>query len=74
MADTFIDRKGYRRFSNSGKSVHRWVAEDRIGRPLRSEEVVHHINRDKQDNSRKNLWVFESQKKHDSVHKKDSWY
>ncbi len=74
MADTFIDKKGYRRFSDSGKSVHRWSAEHRIGRTLKNGEVVHHINRDKLDNHPSNLWVFKNQKKHDQTHKKDNWY
>ena len=68
---TFIDKKtGYRRFKDSGKSVHRWVAEKTIGRELNSSEVVHHKNRDKLDNSPKNLRVLSSQKEHYKLHKK----
>ncbi|MDD4082744.1 MAG: HNH endonuclease [Sphaerochaetaceae bacterium] len=74
MADTYVDKKGYRRFSDSGVSVHRWSAEKRVGRPLRDGEVVHHINRDKLDNRPSNLWVFKNQKKHDKAHKEDGWY
>ena len=71
MARWFISKKGYRKFSDSGKSVHRWSAEKKMGRPLRNREIVHHINRDKLDNRPTNLWVFETQKKHHSTHKKD---
>ena len=71
MAKYYIDKNGYRRFSNSGKSVHRWSAEKRIGRPLRKGEVVHHINRNKLDNRQSNLWVFKNQKAHDKAHRRD---
>ena len=64
-------RKGYKRFSDSGIPVHRYVAERKLGRKLEKGEVVHHINRDKTDNRRDNLWVFHSQKKHDSAHRSD---
>ncbi len=74
MAQWFKDKKGYRRFSDSGTPVHRWAAEQRIGRSLEDGEVVHHINRDKSDNRPSNLWVFNNQKKHDKTHKKDNWY
>ena len=68
---TYTDENGYKRFSDSDKSVHRHVAERKLGRPLRSGEVVHHINRDKQDNRRDNLWVFPDQDKHEKAHRKD---
>jgi hypothetical protein len=71
MAKWFIDKRGYRRFSDSGKSVSRWVAEKRIGRSLRKGEVVHHINRNKKDNQPSNLWVFKNQSEHHKTHKRD---
>lgn len=37
---------------------HRLVAEQMLGRPLRTEEVVHHKNRKKADNRPENLEVF----------------
>lgn len=71
MASWFQDKKGYRRFSDSGTPVHRWVAEKKLGRELRDGEVVHHKNRDKLDNTPSNLWVFKNQETHDSTHRTD---
>ena len=67
----FFKKKGYKHFADSGIPVHRHVAERKLGRPLKCGEVVHHINRDKTDNRRSNLWVFKSQKQHHMTHKKD---
>jgi len=64
MARTYVDKNGYRRFSDSGKSVARWAAEDKIGRKLRSGEVVHHGYGGKTRNNPDNLWVFPSQLEH----------
>lgn len=36
---------------------HRWIMERHIGRALKQDEVVHHINGDKQDNRISNLEV-----------------
>ncbi len=74
MAGWFNDKKGYRRFADSGTPVHRWVAEKKLGRELRPGEVVHHINREKGDNSSGNLWVFKNQRRHDWTHREDDWY
>ena len=71
LSKLFKDKKGYKCFSDSGIPVHRYVAERKLGRNLKKGEVVHHINRNKTDNRRKNLWVFRSQKKHDSAHRRD---
>lgn len=71
MARWYTDRKGYRRFSDSGIAVHRWSASRKLGRSLGRDEVVHHINRNRQDNNPRNLWVWGSQTKHDRVHKYD---
>ena len=68
---TNIYKKGYKRYSDSDKLVHQHVAEMMLGRKLLPGETVHHKNRNKLDNRRKNLWVFESQQKHYQVHKKD---
>jgi hypothetical protein len=65
---TYIDDNGYRRFSDSGKLVSRWMAEEKLGRKLTNEEVVHHRNEDKLDNRPSNLWVFRNQDEHDKKH------
>jgi len=69
---TYIDRNGYRRFKDSGISIHRYAAEKKLGRSLRRGEVVHHKNRDKQDNSFRNLQVCSNQGAHWRLHKKDA--
>ena len=55
---------------NSGKPVyqHRDVVEKQIGRPLKSDEIVHHINFDKDDNSLNNLHVFQGRAAHRTAH------
>lgn len=52
MAQTYIDERGYIRFSDSGRLVHRWVAEKTLGRKLNPEEVVHHVDRNKLNSAR----------------------
>ena len=53
---------GYLRYTRCGKKpnmlLHREVAEKIIGRRLRKEEVVHHIDGNKTDNRKDNLMVM----------------
>jgi hypothetical protein len=70
---TYIDKNGYRRFSDSNKLVHRYVVEKKIGRKLRQEEIVHHKNRNKLDNSPENLEVFANQEEHEKHHRDTDW-
>lgn len=72
QSKVYIDDNGYYRFKDTNKLVHRWVAEKELGRRLRPEEVVHHINRNKRDNSPENLQVLANQKVHDELHKEDA--
>ena len=71
MARTYVDSRGYRRFSDSGELVSRWVASKKVGGNLYENQVVHHKNRNKLDNRSSNLWVFNDQKKHHRTHRRD---
>ena len=69
---TYVDENGYRRFTDSDMPVHRWVAEQKLGRKLKPWEVVHHKDRDKLNNDPDNLWVFRNQEEHDEAHEIDA--
>ena len=69
---TYVNNNGYRVFKDSGIAVHRHVAEKKLGRPLRSGEVVHHKDRNKQNNTVNNLAVFPNQQAHFGVHVRDA--
>jgi len=66
-----IDRQGYEYFMHNGKFkyVHRYLIEINIGRKLKTNEIVHHIDGDKQNNSIENLEVM-TVAEHTSLHHK----
>ena len=63
----YIDEDGYFRFNNSGKLLHRYIASKKIGRRLRRDEVVHHIDRNKKNNHSDNLYVCYPEE-HQAIH------
>ena len=64
---TYIDAKGYRRFKDSNKLVHRWAAAKKAGRPIPKGKVVHHKDGNKRNNDPRNLQEM-SRSGHSSLH------
>lgn len=54
-----------------GRHTHRVIAEKMLGRKLIKGEVVHHIDKNKRNNSPENLMVFKSQKEHAAWHARE---
>ena len=69
MVWLFKDKKGYKRFSNSGKAVHRHVAEKKLGGSIWPGRVVHHKDSNKLNNKRGNLQVM-TRRAHSKLHAK----
>lgn len=61
------NNNGY--YNYSGKLVHRIAYEKLIGRCLRPDEVLHHIDQDKLNNDLKNLYLC-SKSGHMELHRK----
>ncbi|MGO4997812.1 HNH endonuclease [Oribacterium sp. Sow4_G1_1] len=57
-----------------GAAAHRVVAEQKLGRPLKKGEVVHHRDGNKYNNSPENLEVFPSQADHARYHNNLRWF
>lgn len=72
----WIDKWGYVRIDGNRKrnghgwylKEHRVVAEKMIGRPLKKDECVHHIDGNKQNNAETNLLVTNNYQHHKLIH------
>lgn len=60
---------------NSTKDYHRIIIEENIGRKLKRNEVVHHIDGDKQNNNISNLELL-TLEKHSRIHRQNlsAWF
>lgn len=67
---TYIDSRGYKRFIDSNKLVHRYQIEKNTGHKLKFNEVVHHIDGNKLNNRLNNLYVC-SWEEHDKIHRRN---
>jgi len=56
--------------SNNYVMEHRLVMEEYLGRYLKKEEVVHHINKNRLDNRIENLMLFKNDMEHKKFHKR----
>lgn len=69
ITKVYRDSKSYLRYANLGMPIHRAVAQNKIGRGLRDNEVVYHQDGNKSNFRRSNLSVI-SRSFHSKLHSK----
>ena len=57
-----------KKINGKTKQVHRLVMEEHLGRKLKPQEVVHHIDGNKSDNKIDNLMLFPTKSAHSRFH------
>lgn len=62
-----VERDGYVR-RVGGRARHQVIMENILGRKLVRGKIVHHINLNKLDNSKENLFLCKDRKHHNSKH------
>lgn len=65
---SYYNPKHHRTSSNGMLYEHIRVAEEKLGRELNDDEVVHHINEIKSDNKKENLLIFATRGDHTAYH------
>ncbi len=63
----YIDKKGYPRWKRDGRLVHRTVAANKVGGNIFPGMVVHHIDGNKMNFRKNNLWIM-SRSAHSRLH------
>ena len=56
------------KYYNDNRNRYRKKIEFSLGRKLKEDEIVHHINLDKKDNIISNLWIASNRKAHGIAH------
>lgn len=65
---TYKDIRERPRINGTKTRLSRIIVEEKIGRKLKSIEVVHHINKNTLDNRIENLYIFQTTSEHSKYH------